>query len=154
MVGNLFVIAVNKNEENKFFMGKNGYYSHNPMDGEHCYGVMLSGAVNKFIDMSDENVKIFNSCFKDFIESLNPNSNNLKHLLVNLSEIQRLRQKGLLKGVDFDDSSNADISKAIECFFPFLVHDKEQDELIKFYLHLIDMSDSNVAAGILKKYLR
>lgn len=153
MPDNLFKKAVDKNETNEFFKGEGDYYSHNPMDGEHCYGIRLSGDANKFIELDVKGAQLFSQCFKNFIDSLSPDCDGLTHLLSNVSEIQRLRKKGLLQGVDYDSSVDSNIVVSIKKYLKSIKRDEKSNELIKMYLRLLEMDESQATASVIRQHL-
>ncbi|AZZ92160.1 hypothetical protein EUZ85_16075 [Hahella sp. KA22] len=153
MPENLFQKSVNNSETNSFFRGEGAYYSHNPMDGQHCYGVRLSGDVNKFIHSGPGKADEFSYYFKKFVDSLSPTYEDLGHLLANLAEVTRLRRQGLLSGVEIDKQTESDIAVSIKKYFQNLKHQDDSDHLIKLYLGLIERDNSIAVDSILKDYL-
>ncbi|MCQ3831123.1 hypothetical protein HXX02_16940 [Microbulbifer elongatus] len=150
---NLFKLAVERKETDEFFRGVGNYYSHNPMDGGHCYGVRLSGDVNKFVASDPRGAQVFSQCFKAFVDSLSADYGDLTHLLANVSEIQHFRKKGLLLGVDFDQDIDSDVILSIVNYLEITRWDEKCRELMRMYLRLLEMDDSQATALVIRKKL-
>ena len=153
MSDNLFQKAIENNETRDFFEGRGKYYSHNPFDGEHCYGIRLSGDVNNYLLSDEEHLSLFNHHFKVFIDSLERSSEGLTHLLPNLAEIQRLRKKGLMASVDYDENFDSEITQSVEDFFSTLSKDEKYKEQVQGYLRMLEADKSQQIASIIQRYL-
>ncbi|WP_299011518.1 hypothetical protein [uncultured Shewanella sp.] len=94
---NLFEQAVSRSETVNFFKGEGQYYSHNPMDGGHCYGIRLSENLAQYLNSDKHNLYIFNEVFNHFISSLSSSEADLRHLLSNVFEINRLKNNGVVR---------------------------------------------------------
>lgn len=153
MSENLFSKAVSDNETAMFFKGEGKYYAHNPMDGEHCYGVRLSGDVQNFLMSRPVNVEVFNRSLSEFVASLSCGSVDLVHFLANFSEVQRLRKKGLLPGVDYDECLDCELSRAISNYVEHLDCNRSNEELVKMHLPLLERNDSRFLVSLLRAFL-
>ncbi|WP_299599178.1 hypothetical protein [uncultured Microbulbifer sp.] len=150
---NLFKVSLGKKETKKFLRGVGDYYFHNPMDGKHCYGVRLSGDVNKFVASDHGGAQIFSQCFNAFIDSLSADYDDLTHLLANLSEIQHFRKKGLLQGVDFDRFTDSDVILSVVNYLESTRWDEKCKDLMKMYLRLLEVDDSQATALAIRQIL-
>ncbi|WP_299490916.1 hypothetical protein [uncultured Shewanella sp.] len=150
---NLFEQAVSRSETERFFKGEGQYYSHNPMDGGHCYGIRLSGNLAQYLNNDKHNLYIFNEVFNHFIASLSSSEADLRHLLANVFEINRLKNNGVLSGVNFVNEEGSLIMKSIQQYFKQLEVSEANKELVNIYLAAFEDLDSKLLVNIMNNYM-
>ncbi|WP_298771765.1 hypothetical protein [uncultured Shewanella sp.] len=150
---NLFEQAVSRSETERFFKGEGQYYAHNPMDGGHCYGIRLSGNLAPYLNGNRNNLCIFNEAFNRFIGSLTSNEQDLRHLLANIFEINRLKNNGVLLNVNFVNEEEAPITQSIKQYFAHLEVSEANKELIAMYSEAFDDLNSQVLVKIMNHYM-
>jgi hypothetical protein len=68
MTNNLFEIAIQKNEVDRFFYGESSYFCLNREYGDHSHNMSFSLYVAPFLKKDSANIEFFFNMFNDFIK--------------------------------------------------------------------------------------
>lgn len=116
MVENLFSRAVTKKETDDFFRGNGVYFVRDPDWGVHVHGAHLTGWVEKYLNADQNNGKIFDEAFIEFINSAKENSEDIEHVFSTLSSYFDSRKRGLLYKSKLFNDIDSEGTQAIFCY--------------------------------------
>ncbi len=94
MTSNLFEAAIEKDEIDDFFKGKNKYFVPSQDYEGHVHGAHMGGCARVYAEKSKANTEAFDKALLQFLNSLEVSREDLNDLLANLSSFFAQKNRG------------------------------------------------------------